>query len=231
MIDFRYHIVSIVAVFLALALGLFIGSTSLRGPVANDIKRRTAAAESRNDELQGQLSAARSELSRWQAFDSSLLPYVVSDRLAGSTVVVVSAPGADGALRDRLEDTLRTAGATVTGDVRLQDAILDPEQEQFLATLTDKIRVPARLRSTGTGAEKALGLLANVLGTRPEARPAGPGAVSRVLSAFTNAKLITVSGDPPRPSSLAVLLAAAPPAGTARSGGEHADVAARRARR
>jgi hypothetical protein len=32
-IDFRYHVVSIVAVFLALALGLFIGATSLRGSV------------------------------------------------------------------------------------------------------------------------------------------------------------------------------------------------------
>ena len=41
MIDFRYHVVSIVAVFLALALGLFIGSTSLRGPVANFINNRT----------------------------------------------------------------------------------------------------------------------------------------------------------------------------------------------
>jgi hypothetical protein len=30
MIDFRYHIVSIVAVFLALALGLFLGSTTLQ---------------------------------------------------------------------------------------------------------------------------------------------------------------------------------------------------------
>ena len=32
MIDFRYHLVSIVAVFLALAIGIVLGSTELEGP-------------------------------------------------------------------------------------------------------------------------------------------------------------------------------------------------------
>ena len=43
MIDFRYHVVSIVAVLLALALGLFLGSTTLQGRVFDDLKGRANA--------------------------------------------------------------------------------------------------------------------------------------------------------------------------------------------
>jgi len=40
MIDFRYHIVSIVAVFLALALGLFLGSTTLQSTVTDNLSKQ-----------------------------------------------------------------------------------------------------------------------------------------------------------------------------------------------
>ena len=42
MIDFRYHLVSIVAVFLALAIGIVLGSTELQGPVFNVLDRTTS---------------------------------------------------------------------------------------------------------------------------------------------------------------------------------------------
>ena len=42
MIDFRYHLVSIVAVFLALAIGIVLGSTELQGPADNFLNRTTA---------------------------------------------------------------------------------------------------------------------------------------------------------------------------------------------
>ena len=37
MIDFRYHLVSLIAVFLALAIGIVIGTTPLNGPVLDDL--------------------------------------------------------------------------------------------------------------------------------------------------------------------------------------------------
>ena len=42
MIDFRYHLVSIVAVFLALAIGIVLGSTELQGTTYNFLDRTTA---------------------------------------------------------------------------------------------------------------------------------------------------------------------------------------------
>ena len=48
MIDFRYHLVSIVAVFLALAIGIVLGSTELQGTTIDALRRhaRTRSATS-----------------------------------------------------------------------------------------------------------------------------------------------------------------------------------------
>ena len=40
MISFRYHLVSIIAVFLALALGIVVGTTALNGPITKDLLER-----------------------------------------------------------------------------------------------------------------------------------------------------------------------------------------------
>ena len=55
MIDFRYHLVSIVAVFLALAIGIVLGSTELQGPAYNLLDKTTSKLQ---NEL-GQVSSHR----------------------------------------------------------------------------------------------------------------------------------------------------------------------------
>ena len=50
MIDFRYHVVSIVAVFLALAIGIVLGSTELQGPTYNILNRTTAKLQNELDQ-------------------------------------------------------------------------------------------------------------------------------------------------------------------------------------
>ena len=43
MIDFRYHLVSLIAVFLAVALGIVIGTTALNEPILADIENQVTA--------------------------------------------------------------------------------------------------------------------------------------------------------------------------------------------
>ena len=210
MIDFRYHVVSIMAVFLALALGLFIGSTSLRGKAANNIQGQLTSVANENKKLSGQLSDTRSQLSHALAFGRAVEPYVLSDRLAGETVTVVSAPDVDGDVRDAVVEGVEQAGATVTGDVRLQSTLLDPQQDQFLLTLTDQLALPGRTPAAGSGSQRALALLADVLATRPQNATVGAGAVGKVIAAYSDGKLISVNGDDPRPASLVLFLSAAP---------------------
>lgn len=213
MIDFRYHVVSIVAVFLALALGLFIGSTTLRGKVTADLTTRTQHVAHTNGVLRGQLSDARSQISQDQSFDSALTPYAVQGRLAGESVVVVSAPGVDDNMRKNVLTALTQAGATVSGDVRLQDTLLDPTQEQFLGTLADKVAISGRALPNAGGAARAVALLADVLVTNSQRQPVSRTAAAKVLSAYDAGNLLSISGNQPQPANLAIVLAAPPTTG------------------
>jgi hypothetical protein len=210
-IDFRYHIVSIVAVFLALGLGLFIGSTSLRGTVGANITKQTEAVTHRNSVLRGELSDVRSQLGRGQAFDSALTPYAVQGRLAGDSVVVVSAPGVNDSTRTNVINALTDAGATVNGDVRLQDTLIDPAQDQFLGTLADKVAINGRPLPNSSGGVRAVALLADVLVTNPQRQPVARSAAEKVLAAYDAGSLVSVSGNRPQPANLAVLLSGPAP--------------------
>jgi len=214
-IDFRYHVVSVVAVFLALALGLFIGSTSLRGPVGSIITNQTEQVVGKNKQLRDEVGALQNDVRDEQRFETAAEPYIVGNALAGQSVVVVSAPGVDGGTRSDLVKALTAAGATVTGDVRLQDALLDPEQRTFLETLSARLSVPGHTVSSGTGPQRAMTLLADVLGTRPQGTPVPAAAAARVLSGFADGNLLSVNGGVAHSASLAVLLAPPPPSTTA----------------
>src|SRR6478672_1517313 len=90
MLDFRYHALSLVAVFLALAIGIVLGVTigdslvsdaerSLRGGLRTDVENaRSDAAKARND------VAGRDRML------DQLYPELVSSRLSGTRVAVVS---------------------------------------------------------------------------------------------------------------------------------------------
>ena len=211
MIDFRYHVVSIVAVFLALALGLFIGATSLRGTVKGDITTRTESVVHNNAKLRSENSDLQSQLSRAQSFDSALQPYALRSSLVGQSVVVVSAPGVDNNMRKDVLTALGQSGATLAGDVRLQDALLDPDQDEFLGTLADKLALNDRPLPNAAGAVRAIALLSDVLVTNAQRPPVSRGAAAKVVSAYDAGNLLSVSGDQPQQANLAILLAAPAP--------------------
>ena len=65
MIDFRYHLVSLIAVFLAVTLGIVIGTTALNGPILDDLESQVDALEQdkrsledRSQTLEGRLDSS-----------------------------------------------------------------------------------------------------------------------------------------------------------------------------
>jgi Copper transport outer membrane protein, MctB len=105
MLDFRYHALSLVAVFLALAIGIVLGVTigdsllsdaekSLRGNLrANVVSAREDAAK------------ARLEVGSRDRMLDQLYPSLVSSRLVGERIAVVSW----GPLPDKVESGIRDA--------------------------------------------------------------------------------------------------------------------------
>lgn len=125
MIDFRYHLVSIVAVFLALAIGIVLGSTELQGHTidvlqssSNALKNSLNAANAQHDSDQQAIGADQQFL---QTAESRLL----HKELDGDRLVIITEPGASGSVIDGVKQAAGIAGATVTGVVALQPKFND----------------------------------------------------------------------------------------------------------
>jgi hypothetical protein len=218
LIDFRYHVVSITAVFLALALGLFLGSTTLQDAVVHTLNSNVKRVTHENTSLGNQVHDLQTQVNAGHDFDNALLPYAVSGRLAGQLVTVISAPGTSDTTRKQVIAAIAAAGGTLSADVRLQDAIVSPQQDVFLSALTERVTIPGHpVDPAADGAGRAADQLAAVLGTRPSARAPTPATVATVLAAYSTGKLINIANTPatPRPGTLALVLTGpAPSSGT-----------------
>jgi len=212
MIDFRYHLASLTAVFLALAGGIALGA----GPLQDSVRGQLATASTGDDaELEEQLVAAR-ELSDFSgAYAAATAGLVVGDRLDGTSVSLLVLPGAERAVVEGLSKDLRIAGAEVASTVRLDEDLVDPAQRQLAESLVDGlldsvggVEVP----QGGTGYERVGGALARAVVTDSPGTVQVDGAADSILAAFEEAGFLTVDGTVERRASLALLVAGDPPA-------------------
>ncbi|TML00671.1 MAG: copper transporter [Actinobacteria bacterium] len=117
MISFRFHLVSIVAVFLALALGILVGTTVVKQGIIEDLKNRTDAAVKRADDARKQVVDLKADLSAAQAFEGLVLPALVDGQLAGTRVVLITEQDADVSALEGTRRILTDAGATVVAEM------------------------------------------------------------------------------------------------------------------
>jgi hypothetical protein len=120
-ISLRYHIVSLVAVFLALALGIVVGSTVLQEGTVSALRATSQEVRQRSEENRTENLALKQEISRYQAFGTTVLPELVQDRLKGRSVVLVDTDMVDSGLRDGVRNVLEDAGARVDGQITFAD--------------------------------------------------------------------------------------------------------------
>ena len=214
MIDFRYHLVSIVAVFLALATGLLLGSTTAAQEASKKIvDQNVQVIQRNNDELRAQVTQQGEQISGNDQFAQVVGPQVLADRLKNESVVFVLAPGAEDKTRTGLDAAVKAAGGTVTGWVNLEEKLLADDQAPAVDQLAE-IHKPAGVTyPEGAGTyEKTGTLLASMLVTR-DAEKAGHEEVGSgsVLQAFRDQGLLTTGGKPGARATLAVVVAPAKP--------------------
>ncbi len=120
MIDFRYHVVSLVAVFLALATGIVIGGFSLRGEVADQLNGQVVQLRKDKSDLQNQVNQASIGGKKRDEGVSEVAPAVLAGALRDKHVAIVALPETDGELVKAAKQTVTSAGGTVTGTVTLK---------------------------------------------------------------------------------------------------------------
>ena len=126
MIDFRYHLVSLVSVFLALAVGIVLGAGPLNEPIARGLSQSVQQLRQDRDTLNDQLKTAQVGIANRDAFIRQIEPDLVADQLGGRSVVLVTLPGFDADAVKPLTAAIAASGAKVTGRVDVQNAWVDP---------------------------------------------------------------------------------------------------------
>ncbi len=213
MIDFRYHLVSIVAVFMALAIGIVLGTGPLREPIRENLKANTETLRKSNDDLRAQLRTLQDQVDYDQRFASAVLPDLLGGRLQGATVLLVVAPGAADATVSGLGEAITTAGGRIAGTLTLTSTFIDPAQSGELGRLADRYR-PAgvELAAQDSPAERAATVLASLLLTTADVGPGQQLApeAQAALSGFEDGDLVKVKALQ-AVASMAVLVAPAQP--------------------
>lgn len=136
MVNLRYHIVSLVAVFLALAIGITVGTTVGDQTVITTLRRNQVAQRNQLLQERAQHDLTRRRLGAWEGFGESALAARIRDRLAGRHVLLVLDAAARGGLVDDLADALIAAGAAEAGRLRFTDRwrLADQRARDALAT-------------------------------------------------------------------------------------------------
>jgi Copper transport outer membrane protein, MctB len=228
-IDFRYHLVSIVAVFLALAVGIVLGSTELRGAALSALDRTSSALSTKLEAADNENSALQQEVQGDHQFASAAQPVLLKHLLDSKKVVIITAPGASSSVVNGIKTSLSDAGATVSGQVALSSKFADTSASNLslLSQLTQRVAPASVTLVNGSPQQQAAQVLASALVSpgsgsgsgnakggsgNGSQNGSGNGSVSAqtaqtILSSYSAGQFITVSGQPSSGATLAVIVA------------------------
>lgn len=195
MINFRYHVVSIVAIMLALAVGIALGS----GPLDN---AKNIVSKSGDQ----QKSAKTTGLASFDtAYARSTGPSVVKDKLKGQSVMLFALHDSQAAQIKGVREGLKAAGATIVGQVTLNAKLLDSTNRQFSEGVSQQSAKGVKGVATSGDGYKRIG---SALGRAFLAKKSVKfdEDSSTIGSAFSEGKLITVDKLPAKRATAAVIV-------------------------
>jgi hypothetical protein len=215
-IDFRYHLVSIVAVFLALAIGIVFGSTELQGPTYNFLNRTTAKLQTELDQATSQRDTAQQQASEGELYAQAIEPAVLHNLLTGQRLLIVTEPGAQSSVVSGINSAAIEAGATVTGQINLAPKFFDTSattQDSLNQTTVDVAQTASiTLDPSATYQQQAAQVIASEILTTSPASPNGqpasdPGAnAGTMLQAYAASQFLSTTGQPATPATLAIVV-------------------------
>ena len=213
MINFKYHVVSLTAVFLALAIGLIVGTAALNGPLSDELKHQVTQLSAQNQQYRSQVNSLKTEVNQKEQFVTQIAPLVLPGKLAGRHVLVVSTQQSDADVKS-VDSDLQLAGATITGHVTIEDNFVKPDNNgpllDLAATTLTTLNTNAitGLPANSDGVETSTGLLAAALMNHVPAVPRQ--SQQEILAAYKSAGYIDYDTVPTGPAEAVIVLAGLP---------------------
>jgi Copper transport outer membrane protein, MctB len=214
-IDFRYHLVSIVAVFLALAIGIVLGSTELQGPAFSLLDKTTSKLQNELGQVSSQRDTAQQQATEGELYAEAVEPAVLRDLLTGHRLLIVTEPGAQSSVVSGITTAAIHAGASVTGEINLQPKFFDTSgtaQDSLNQTTLGVAQTAGlQLDTSATYQQQAAQVIASEILTASPAsvgsQPGGANAAT-MLQAYAASQFLSTSGQPATPATLAVVVTA-----------------------
>jgi copper transport outer membrane protein MctB len=142
-ISLRTHAISLAAVFLALALGVALGSGLLSNTVLSGLRDDKQQLQSQIDGLTDQKNAIGEKLSAAGKFDDQMAPRILHDAFVGKSVVTFRTPDATDDDVEAVSRMVQQAGGTVTGTISLTEEFVDANSAEKLLSVVNSPIVPA----------------------------------------------------------------------------------------
>jgi Copper transport outer membrane protein, MctB len=214
-IDFRYHVISIVAIFLALATGIALGAGPLGKEFDQQLANQARQDREAKEDLRDQLDQTNQVMEFEGDFAQDLAPQLTNNRLANRTVAVFVLPGADEDTVDGVTSRIEGAGATITATIEIQDSLMDPAERQTAEGIATEVLKGVQGLPDTEGAQSyqlvGYSLARGYLATSEEGAPVDQVAAS-IDGAFGDggAGYLNLDGDLTQRANLAVVIAGPP---------------------
>ena len=159
MIDFRYHLVSLISVFLALAVGVVLGAGPLQNSLGTALNDQVTALRENRNATQAKLEQTETAVNERDSYITQAATSLLPGTLASKNVAMVLLPDAKAEDADAIGTQLKNAGATVTGRVSLTSTWVDLSRENYRSTFSGQVQ--GHLGSTNS--KDANGILGEAL--------------------------------------------------------------------
>ena len=195
MISLRQHVVSLVAVFLALAVGIALGG----GPLSSDDNDGGGAASAGTPTASTTPAAVSDQTAEFvDAFAGQGATRLYADGLNGHAAAILAMPGAQSAQVKALQAQIIAAGGAITGTYTAGDKLVDPEQNTSIDTLSSQLATQLadlRVEATAPTYERMGQLLGIAMATTQASSVRADLAAVSVRETLGGAELLTSPED------------------------------------
>lgn len=215
MIDFRYHLVSLISVFLALAVGIVLGAGPLRENLGDQLAGQVEQLRTEQEQLRGDTEELSAKHDQLATFIAELGPELVAGTLDGKQVAVLTDDSSTRPGTERIVTLLDEAGVGSTVQINLLPALWAPDAEQTRAQALETVRsiAPAVLPEDPEAELTDSALLSAMIprllhggaegGLTPELR-------TQLWQVLNDHGLVTIDGEAPGAVDGAIYASAAP---------------------
>lgn len=209
MIDFRYHLVSLISVFLALAVGIVLGAGPLKEAIGDTLTGEVDQLRSSAAHLRTELDQTQAQLAESEDAFAAAAPALLDGTLDARHIAIIEIGDASDTVVQNVAERIDQAGATVTATVHLTGEWTDPARSSYRRALAGSLVEyldPTPAVDAGTSEELAEALIQGL--TTPDALV--PDVVAEdssvLLQLLTEGGLVEMSDDVTRPADAVVVL-------------------------